>query len=79
MFAAEPLAQLRRHSELPLAVGFGIKDAASAAAVAGVADGVVIGSALVAALAGQPSRESACEAARGFLAPVRAAMDNESP
>jgi len=76
---AEPLARLRSHSDLPLAVGFGIKDAASAAAVAGVADGVVIGSALVTALAGQSSRDSACDAARAFLAPVRAAMDNASP
>ena len=76
---AEPLAQLRSHSDLPIAVGFGIKDAASAAAVAGVADGVVIGSALVSALAGQSSSEAACDEARAFLAPVRAAMDNESP
>ena len=76
---AGPLETLRRHSDLPLAVGFGIKDAASAAAVAGLADGVVIGSALVAALAGQASRDAACEAARAFLAPVRAAMDNKAP
>lgn len=76
---AEPLERLRRHSDLPLAVGFGIKDAASAAAVAGLADGVVIGSALVAALAGQVNREAACDEARAFLAPVRAAMDNKTP
>ena len=44
---AEPLAELRNHSELPIAVGFGIKDPQSAAAVARVADGVVIGSALI--------------------------------
>lgn len=74
----EPLARLRRHCDLPLAVGFGIKDAASAAAVAGLADGVVIGSALVSRLAGQGSREAACAAASGFLAPVRAAMDNSA-
>jgi tryptophan synthase alpha chain len=41
------LAQIRRHTGLPVCVGFGIKDAASAAAVAGSADGVVVGSALV--------------------------------
>ncbi|MEJ2383927.1 MAG: tryptophan synthase subunit alpha [Xanthomonadales bacterium] len=75
----EPLARLRAHSDLPLAVGFGIKDAASAAAVAGVADGVVIGSALVSVLAGQDSREAVCREARAFLAPVRAAMDNDAP
>jgi tryptophan synthase alpha chain len=75
---AAPLKALRRHSDLPLAVGFGIKDAESAAAVAGVADGVVIGSALVARLAGQASREAACREAAAFLAPVRAAMDNSA-
>lgn len=48
---AEKVAQLRRHSDLPVAVGFGIRDAASAAAVAAVADGVVVGSALVDAVA----------------------------
>lgn len=38
---------IRNHTELPIGVGFGIKDAASAGAVARVADGVVVGSALV--------------------------------
>ncbi|QHS09726.1 tryptophan synthase subunit alpha [Sinimarinibacterium sp. NLF-5-8] len=44
---AEHLARIRRFTDLPLAVGFGIRDAASAQAVAQVADGVVVGSALV--------------------------------
>ena len=76
---AAPLETLRRHSGLPLAVGFGIKDADSAAAVAGVADGVVIGSALVSRLAEARSEADACEQARAFLAPIRAAMDNKAP
>ncbi len=42
------LDQIRRHTPLPLAVGFGIRDAASARAVGRIADGVVVGSALVA-------------------------------
>jgi tryptophan synthase alpha chain len=42
------LARIRRHTELPLAVGFGIRDAASARAIGALADGVVVGSALVA-------------------------------
>jgi tryptophan synthase alpha chain len=74
-----PLDQLRAHSPLPLAVGFGIKDAESAQAVAGIADGVVIGSALVSRLAEASSCDDACAAARGFLAPIRAAMDNSRP
>ena len=44
---AEKLAEIRRHTDLPLGVGFGIRDPESAAAVAGVADAVVVGSALV--------------------------------
>lgn len=42
------LADIRRHTALPLAVGFGIRDAATARAVGAVADGVIVGSALVA-------------------------------
>lgn len=41
------LDQIRSVTDIPLAVGFGIKDAASAAAVGKVADGVVVGSVLV--------------------------------
>ncbi|MEJ2789556.1 MULTISPECIES: tryptophan synthase subunit alpha [unclassified Pseudoxanthomonas] len=67
------LKQLRVDSRVPVVAGFGIKDAASAAAMAADADGVVVGSALVAALAeagaDAPARASA------FLAPLRAAMD----
>jgi tryptophan synthase alpha chain len=44
---AEKVAEIRRHTRLPVAVGFGIRDGASAAAVAKIADGVVVGSALV--------------------------------
>ena len=74
-----PLETLHRHSGLPLAVGFGIKDAESASAVAAIADGVVIGSALVATLAGATSSQDAGERAKAFLAPIRAAMDNSGP
>jgi tryptophan synthase alpha chain len=76
---AAPLERLRRHSRLPVAVGFGIKDPSSAAAVAGLAEGVVIGSALIEALAGAESAAAACAAVASFLAPIRVAMDNDSP
>jgi tryptophan synthase alpha chain len=46
------IERLRRHTALPLAVGFGIKTPADAAEVARVADAAVVGSALVSALAG---------------------------
>jgi tryptophan synthase alpha chain len=39
--------RIKRHTDLPVAVGFGVKDAASARAIAQGADGVVVGSALV--------------------------------
>ena len=44
------VAQLKAHSHLPVAVGFGVKNAASAAAIAAKADGVVVGSAVVEAV-----------------------------
>lgn len=75
---AAPLEEIRRHSDLPLAVGFGIKGPESAAAVAGLADGVVIGSALIESIAPAESEADARSRAAGFLAPVRAAMDNTS-
>jgi tryptophan synthase alpha chain len=44
------VARIKAHTHLPVAVGFGVRDAASAAAIAAVADGVVVGSAIVEAL-----------------------------
>ena len=73
---AGPVAALRAHTDLPLAIGFGIKGPDSAAAISGLADGVVIGSALIEQLADAASEPEACRRVRDFLAPVRAAMDN---
>lgn len=47
---AAAVARLRKYTSLPVAVGFGVKDAASAAKIAELADGVVVGSAIVDAL-----------------------------
>jgi len=44
---AQAVARIKRHTGLPVAVGFGVKDAASAAAIARGAEAVVVGSALV--------------------------------
>jgi tryptophan synthase alpha chain len=44
---AAAVARIKRHSSLPVAVGFGVKNAAQASAIAQHADGVVVGSALV--------------------------------
>jgi tryptophan synthase alpha chain len=47
---AAAVARIKRHCALPVAVGFGVKNAAQAAAIAQHAEGVVVGSALVDAL-----------------------------
>lgn len=43
----DAVARIKRHTSLPVAVGFGVRDAARARAIAEGADGVVIGSALI--------------------------------
>ena len=73
---AEKLATIRACTDLPLGVGFGIKDPPTAAAVARIADAVVVGSALVARmheLADDPKRMRREVAAQ--LAAMRQAMD----
>lgn len=44
------VARIKRQTDLPVAVGFGVKDAQSAAVIAATADGVVVGSAIVEAV-----------------------------
>ena len=44
---AAAVGRIKRHTKLPVAVGFGVRDAVSARAIAEGADGVVVGSALV--------------------------------
>jgi tryptophan synthase alpha chain len=46
----QAVARIKRHTRLPVAVGFGVRNAQHAAAIARGADGVVVGSALVNAL-----------------------------
>ena len=68
---AQEVEALRAESNLPVAVGFGISSPEDAAQVAAVADGVVVGSALVRAL-----DDGGVEGAGRFLASVRQAMDS---
>jgi tryptophan synthase alpha chain len=72
---AQRAGALRAMSPVPVLIGFGIKDAASAAAMAPLADGIVVGSALVEHLASAASPDEAADRARNFLAPLRAALD----
>lgn len=71
---AAMLPRLRQHIKLPIGVGFGIRDGASARAVAEVADAVVIGSRIIQVLESTP-REQAVAAVQGFMAEIRAALD----
>ena len=67
---------IRKHTGLPVGVGFGIKDAATAKAVSKVSDGVVVGSALVNQMAAHAEEpELIAEKVAGILAEMRQAMD----
>ncbi|HEX2540271.1 MAG TPA: tryptophan synthase subunit alpha [Caldimonas sp.] len=68
------IPRIREHLNLPVGVGFGIRDARTARAVADVADAVVIGSALVQLLE-SAGREDAPGIAAGFIADIRRALD----
>ena len=68
------LPRIRAHVQVPVGVGFGIRDAATAQAVGRVADAVVIGSRIIQLIEQQP-REGVVPAARDFLAGIRQALD----
>ncbi|HEU0203482.1 MAG TPA: tryptophan synthase subunit alpha [Burkholderiaceae bacterium] len=72
---AARIPKIRAHSPIPVGVGFGIKDAASAQAVARVADAVVIGSRIIQEIENTP-RERVVEAVAHFLAALRSAIDD---
>ena len=72
----EKLAEIRACTDLPVGVGFGIKDAETAAAMSEFADAVVVGSALVSRIEAhldEPDR--AIEEIKVLLGTMRAAMD----
>jgi tryptophan synthase alpha chain len=73
---AAMLPRIRAHVKVPVGVGFGIRDAASAQAVGRVADAVVIGSRLVQLLEAQ-TRDTLAPAAAAFIAEIRAALDQD--
>ncbi len=60
----QAVARLRRHTDLPISIGFGIRTPDQAAAIARLADGVVVGSALIDHIA---SAESPAQAVDGVL------------
>jgi tryptophan synthase alpha chain len=68
------LPRIREHVHIPIGVGFGIRDAATAKAIGKVADAVVIGSKIIQLIDGQ-ARQAVVPAVSGFLREVRAALD----
>ncbi|ABX37873.1 tryptophan synthase, alpha subunit [Delftia acidovorans SPH-1] len=68
------LPRIREHVSIPVGVGFGIRDAATAQAISRVADAVVIGSRIIEMLDGQP-HEKIVPLTIDFLRGVRKALD----
>jgi tryptophan synthase alpha chain len=68
------LPRIRQHVSVPVGVGFGIRDAATATAISKVADAVVIGTRLIQLIENQP-RDGVAPAAAEFLAGIRQALD----
>ena len=69
------IPRIKAHVKLPVGVGFGIRDGATARAVAEVADAVVIGSALVQCLEGAEHRSRAAARRAASSPTIRAALD----
>lgn len=65
---------IKRHANLPVGVGFGIRDAQTARTIGSVADAVVIGSRLVQLLEDAP-RDQAVQSLQSFIAEIRQALD----
>jgi tryptophan synthase alpha chain len=74
---ASKIPAIKAHISLPVGVGFGIRDAQTAAAVAQVSDAVVIGSRIVQLLE-QTAPETAADALTQFIAGIRTALDEVS-
>ena len=74
---AEKLAHIRKNTALPIGVGFGVKDAQTAKAIAEIADGVVVGSALISKIeANLDNPQKAHDEIVELLTSMRTAMDS---
>lgn len=73
---AEKVALIHKHNIIPVGVGFGIRDAASAAEISKVADGVIVGSVIVNLIAeNQDNPEKLKQEVFGLVSSMREAMD----
>jgi len=68
------LPRIREHVSVPVGVGFGIRDAATAKAISRVADAVVIGSKIIQLIDKEP-REQVVPVVQAFLSEIRSALD----
>ncbi len=75
---AQRVAHIKRSTALPVGVGFGIRDAATAKAIAANADAVIIGSRMIQLLE-DGAVDGALDRAREFITGVRAALDELQP
>ncbi|MDX1754957.1 MAG: tryptophan synthase subunit alpha [Marinobacter sp.] len=74
---AEKVQHIHQLTALPVGVGFGIRDAETAAAVGQVSDGVIVGSVLVDTIArNQEDPEQLKRALEDLLKPMRSALDD---
>ena len=72
---AESVQWLRGETDLPICIGFGISGPETAAMLAPVADGLIVGSAIVRRIAEQSDAAMASESVANFVAELRAAID----
>jgi tryptophan synthase alpha chain len=72
---AAMIPRIRNHVSVPVGVGFGIRDAATAKAVASVSDAVVIGSRIIQEMENVPPGKVA-DAVQVFISGIRAALDS---
>jgi len=66
---------LRGETDLPICIGFGISGVATAKQLAPVADGLIVGSAIIRRVSEAAGREDAKQSVSQFIAELRQAMD----
>ncbi|MBP5998169.1 MAG: tryptophan synthase subunit alpha [Azonexus sp.] len=71
---AARLPLIREQTGLPVGVGFGIRDASTAARIAGIADAVVVGSRIIEEIE-KSTAETACANVRALVADIRRGVD----
>jgi tryptophan synthase alpha chain len=71
---AAMIPRIKKHVKVPVGVGFGIRDGATAKAISSVSDAVVIGSRIIQELENTP-QEKAVAAVQTFIEGIRVAMD----